>query len=187
MVSPPTVVVWVAEGTWQGCVDAARALAPEDARFVLLHVISEEIEGAAHGAYAGLLGRAQPGRDPAQRMAESAAEAGAALLAAAAARLGRSCSQVQRRGRTEQEVVAVAAGADLLVLARDGDRSRLGPKSLGKATRFTVDHAPCPVLLVWPGPAPSPGTIPAPPAHEPPGQPPPGPPHRPHHRPPRGA
>jgi hypothetical protein len=30
------------------------------------------------------------------------------------------------------------------LLARDGDRSRLGPKSLGPADRFVVDHAPVP-------------------------------------------
>jgi arsenical pump membrane protein len=59
--------------------------------------------------------------------------------------------------------VAAAAGADLLVLARDGDRSRLGPKSLGRADRFVVDHAPCPVLLVWPDGTPGTHTIPPPP------------------------
>jgi hypothetical protein len=36
------------------------------------------------------------------------------------------------------------------MVARDGDHSRLGPHSLGPATRFVVDHAPCVVLLVWP-------------------------------------
>lgn len=45
---------------------------------------------------------------------------------------------------------------DLLIVARDGDRSRPGPKSLGPATRFVVDHAPCPVVLVWPGEPPRP-------------------------------
>ena len=38
--------------------------------------------------------------------------------------------------------------------ARDGDRTRLRPKSLGPASQFVVDHAPCPALLVWPLPAP---------------------------------
>ena len=33
-------------------------------------------------------------------------------------------------------------------------------KSLGKTTRFVVDHAACPVLLVWPGSAPDVATIP---------------------------
>lgn len=49
-------------------------------------------------------------------------------------------------------------------------RSRLGPKSLGKPARFVVDHAACPVLLVWPEPAPDVATIPPPPHHpSPPG------------------
>src|SRR5487761_314466 len=53
----------------------------------------------------------------------------------------------ERRGRLEREVAA-ADGADLLILARDGDRTRLGPKSLGPASRFVVDHAPCPVACL---------------------------------------
>jgi hypothetical protein len=57
-------------------------------------------------------------------------------------------------------VVTAAADADLLIVARDGDQSRLGPKSLGKEARFVVDHAPCPVLLIWPSAAPSIGSIP---------------------------
>jgi len=85
---------------------------------------------------------------------------------AAARRLGRPCAQMERHGRAEREVVAAAEGADLLILARDGDRVRLGPKSLGPASRFVVDHAPCPVLLVWPGDAPSTRTIPPAPARD---------------------
>jgi hypothetical protein len=45
-------------------------------------------------------------------------------------------------------------------VARDGDQSRLGPKSLGKEVRFVVDHAPCPVLLIWPAAAPSVASLP---------------------------
>jgi nucleotide-binding universal stress UspA family protein len=63
----------------------------------------------------------------------------------------------------EREVVAEAEGCDLLILARDGDRSHLGPRSLGPASRFVVDHAPCPVLLVWPEPSPDLSTMPPPP------------------------
>jgi nucleotide-binding universal stress UspA family protein len=66
-------------------------------------------------------------------------------------------------GRVEREVVAAAEDVDLLVLARDGDRSRLGPRSLGHAARFVVDHAPCPVLLVWPERAPDVTSLPPPP------------------------
>jgi nucleotide-binding universal stress UspA family protein len=163
-----TVIVWVAEGTWPGCIDAARALAPSPAAIVLLHATPSEIAGAAHGAYAGLLGRGHPEHDPGPRLADLAAASAAELLAAAAARLARPCTRIERRGRVEREVVAAAAGADLLILARDGDRSRLGPKSLGPASRFVVDHAPCPVLLVWPEDAPEADLIPPPHRKRPP-------------------
>ena len=87
----------------------------------------------------------------------------AALLDAAAARLGRPAERDARRGRLEREVVAACADADLLIVARDGDRTRLGPKSLGPATRFVLDHAPCRVLLVWPDEPPGLATLPPPP------------------------
>jgi nucleotide-binding universal stress UspA family protein len=169
------VVVWVAEGTWRACVDAALTLAPAGARITLLHVTPAEVPEAAHGAYLGLFGRGGPGRDPGPRVAELAAASAGELLDTAARRLGRPCDQLERHGHPEREVVSAAADADLLILARDGDRSRLGPRTLGKATRFVVDHAPCPVLLVWPEPAPGITTIPPPPPR-PPGH---GPPHRP--------
>jgi len=49
------------------------------------------------------------------------------------------------------------------VLVRDGDRARLGPKSLGPPARFVVDHAPCRVQLVWVDAPPGVETIPPPP------------------------
>ncbi len=163
-----TVIVWVTEGTWGACVDTARRFIPADARAILLHVTREEISATAHAAYAGLLGRGHPERDPGQRVAAFAAASAAELLEDAARRLGRPCDRMERQGRVEREVVAAASGADLLIVARDGDRSRLGPKSLGPATRFVVDHAPCPVLLVWPEAPPGPETIPHAPRHRPP-------------------
>ncbi|MFZ0752316.1 MAG: universal stress protein, partial [Trebonia sp.] len=84
--------------------------------------------------------------------------------------------RIERSGAPEREVVTAVADAALLIVARDGDRSRLGPKSLGKATRFVVDHAPCPVLVVWPEAAPAVATIPPPPPHPPDPRKPPGPP-----------
>lgn len=158
-----TVVVWITEGTWPACVDAARAHAPRDAGIVLLHVSGHEVPGAAHGAFAGLLGRGRAERDPGTRLEGLAAASAQHLLDAAAERLGRPCTRLERSGRTEREVVAATEGAELLVLARDGDRTRLGPHSLGPAARFVVDHAPCPVLLVWPEPAPGADTLPPPP------------------------
>ena len=168
-----TVIAWIVEGTWPACVDAAGTHAPEGAGIVLLHVTGDDVPGAAHGAYAGLFGRGRPDRDPGTRLQQLAAASAQQLLGAAAARLGRPCTRLERSGRIEREVVAAADGADLLILARGGDRTHLGPRSLSPATRFVVDHAPCPVLLVWPEPPPSVATIPPPP---------PRPPHPPHHR-----
>ncbi|MFJ7018321.1 universal stress protein [Streptomyces sp. NPDC101117] len=160
------VVVWIVEGTWPACVDAARRHAPEDAEIVLLHVTGDDVADAAHGAFAGLLGRGHPERDPGTRVEHLAAVSAETLLGAAAERLGRPCTRTERTGRVEREVVAAADGAELLVLARDGDRSRLGPHSLGPASRFVVDHAPCPLLLVWPEAAPDLTTMPGPPHHD---------------------
>ncbi|MFD8997734.1 universal stress protein [Streptomyces abikoensis] len=162
-----TVIVWIVEGTWSACVDAARAHTPADAETVLLHISGPDAPGVAHGAYAGLLGRARPDRDPGTRVEHLAHDAGERLLADAAARLGRPCTRRERSGRVEREVVMAAEGADLLILARDGDRTHLGPRSLGPTSRFIVDHAPCPVLLVWPQTPPSAATIPPPPPHPP--------------------
>ncbi len=158
-----SVIIWVEEGTWRATVDAALSLAPAPARYTLLHVTPAAAADAARGAYLGLLGRGGP--DPSARFEELAASAAADLLAAAAHRLGRPCERLEIQDHPERAVVAAAVHADLLIVARDGDRSRLGPKSLGRATRFVVDHAACPVLLVWPEPAPDLGTMPPPPHH----------------------
>jgi nucleotide-binding universal stress UspA family protein len=155
-----SVLVWVGERTWQACIDAARRLPTVSTRITLIHVTAAAPPGAAHGAYLGLLGRRAPSRDPGSRITEFALNAAADLLDAAALRLGRPCDRIGRQGRPEREVVTAAAAADLLIVARDGDQSRLGPKSLGKEARFVVDHAPCPVLLIWPNAAPTVATLP---------------------------
>jgi nucleotide-binding universal stress UspA family protein len=158
------VVVWVVEGTWQGCIDGALRLVPHDAEVTLLHVAPGEAGDITEAAAGGLLGRGPHWHRPRSHFDEVAEEESVGLLQAAAARFGRPTELARRRGRPEREVVSVAAlGADLLVLARDGDLSRLGPHSLGHATRFVVDHAPCPVLLVWPDGAPSLASVPPPP------------------------
>ncbi|MFJ9613617.1 universal stress protein [Streptomyces noursei] len=171
-----TVIVWIVEGTWPACVDAARRHVPEGAEIVLLHVTGPDVPAAAHGAYAGLHGRGHGrghhpaegwGSDPGTRLEDLAATSADALLRTAASRLARPCARQERPGRPERVVVAAADGADLLILARDGDRRHLGPHSLSPASRFVVDHAPCPVLLVWPESAPDIGTMPPPPPHAP--------------------
>ena len=154
------VVIWIAEGTWPACIDAARSFAAEQSEVVLLHVTGDDIAAAAHGAYRGLLGRGHRERDPGVRFEPIAVSAAAELLDAAAARLGRVATRIERHGRVEREVVRAADGAELLIVARDGDRTRLGPHSLAPATRFVVDHAPCPVLLVWPEETPEISSIP---------------------------
>jgi nucleotide-binding universal stress UspA family protein len=178
------VVVWIAETGWRAAVDAARDLAPR-AEIVLVHVIPGDVEEVVHGAFAGLLGRH---RSVPQDVDDAAAADEEQLLADAVARLDRAATLDKRRGRVEREIVAAAERADLLILSRDGDRSRLGPHSLRPHTRFVVDHAPCTVLLVWPGSVPTIDTIPPPP-EDPPGHPPGHPPDHPagpaDHRPPR--
>lgn len=143
-------LVWLVEATWQACVDAAARFTPADAELILLHVIDVAAVEQAEGAYAGLFGRGRHGADPGAAIRATAEAAEGDLLTAAAARLGRPARQVIRRGRIEREVIAVAVDMDLLIVARDGDRGRPGPRSLAPPTRFVVDHAPCPVLLVWP-------------------------------------
>jgi nucleotide-binding universal stress UspA family protein len=140
-------VVWIAETTWEACVDEAAAFLPADAEVALLHVAPSDVELVAERRH-GPLGRHHPPAPPLQAIADDAAQA---LLEDAAARLGRPAERLARRGRVEREVVEAAAGADLLILVRDGER-RPGPKSLGPRTRFVVDHAPCRVLLVSRGP-----------------------------------
>ncbi|MEU0034025.1 MULTISPECIES: universal stress protein [unclassified Streptomyces] len=161
------VIAWLVEGTWPACVDAVREHAPRATEVVLLHVSEPGVPGLAHGAFAGLLGRGHRERDPEVLLEDLSASSAVQLLDAAAERLGRPCDRLERAGRAEREVVAASDGADLLVLARDGDRARLGPHSLGPAGRFVVDHAPCPVLLVWPESAPDVTTLPPPPPHHP--------------------
>ena len=135
------ILVWLADDTWEACVDAARGLVGD---VTLLYVVDVDTAAAMSGQV-GLLGRSAPA--PGGQMLS---EAGGALLAAPESRLGRDAQMVMRWGRPEHEVVDVAGQADLLVVARDGDRRRPGPRSLGHATRFVVDHAPSAVLLVWP-------------------------------------
>ncbi len=101
---PLRIMIWIAEGTWPAAVDAARRIAPADAAIALLHVTAGDIEGAAHGAYTGLLGRGDSERDPGARIPNSperprgncstrqpGASAGrAAVPSSAAAQAGRS-------------------------------------------------------------------------------------------------
>ena len=157
------VLVWLVEGTWRAVVDAARGLAGPGDRVALLHVVDPGVAGSAHGAFAGLMGRGGRRPDPGVQIEAAAATAETSLLAAAADRLDHHAEKLTARGRPERAVVEAAAGRDLLIVARDADLHRPGPHTLGPATRFVVDHAPCAVLLVWPRPPDSPELPPPPP------------------------
>jgi nucleotide-binding universal stress UspA family protein len=140
-------IVWIAESTWEACVDRAGELLPSDAEITLLHVAPTDVEDVAARGATRLLGR-RPPPPPGPPLRAIAAEEAQALLDSAQARLGRAARLDSRRGRVEREVVQACEDADLLVVARDGE-ARVGPKSLGPHTRFVVDHATCQVLLVW--------------------------------------
>jgi nucleotide-binding universal stress UspA family protein len=136
-------VVWIVEGTWEQAVDAARELLPGDAEVELVHV--SEVAALAHAGRSGLLGRHPPPRpDVVSAASEEEAEA---LLGEAAARLGRPAVTTALRGRAQDAVLDAASDADVLVLVRDGERGHRGPKSIGHATRFILDHAACDVVL----------------------------------------
>jgi nucleotide-binding universal stress UspA family protein len=164
------VLVWVAEGTWPACIDAAAQWAPPTSDVVLLVTEGNHGADAAHTAFAGMLGRGRAERDPGARIAAMGAAATEEMLEAAAGRLGRASTARTLSGRPERALVEAAAGAELLVLARDGELERLGPHSLGPVTRFVVDHAPCPILLVWPR-RPTTTALPPPPPGPPPPRP----------------
>jgi DNA-binding transcriptional regulator YbjK len=142
------VLVWITEAGWEASVDAARGLGATDV--TLICAASEEVVGAERGALAGLLGR-HPRPHVEERLERLSAEAAEALLEAAAERLGRDARRVLARGRVEHEVTHAARAADLLVAARSS--RHVGPKSIRHPERFVVDHAPCALLLVWPGDA----------------------------------
>jgi len=141
------VLVWIVEETWRATVAAAAAFLPADADVTLLHVRPSDAETVARSARYALLGRSRRPAEPLDAISEQSARE---LLAEAQAVLGRDAALGARSGRIEYEVVTAAGAADLLVLAREKDRAHRGPRSLGPAARYVVDHVPCAVLLVWP-------------------------------------
>jgi nucleotide-binding universal stress UspA family protein len=162
-------LVWIVEDTWEATIAEAVRFLPADAHITLLHVAAAEVEEVVEAAHHGLLGRRRPGPPgPPPPLRAISDQAARELLADARARLGRDAELRARRGRVEREVIRAAQDSDLLVLARDGDRAHLGPRSLGPQARFVIDHAPCALLLVWPESPPDLSTIPAGPQGPPP-------------------
>ncbi|MFT3968730.1 MAG: universal stress protein [Micropruina sp.] len=161
------ILIWVREGTWPACVDAARDLAGSQPAGtqpaeVTLICVREQSPGPPDPGFGSLigLGRRQKAAEQIDQLSREAAET---MLSQARERLGQDAAVRLESGFPERVVTAAADGTDYLILGRDGDRSRLGPSSLGKHTRFVVDHAPCRVLLIWPDLVPDLGSIPPPP------------------------
>ncbi|MGC8633389.1 MAG: universal stress protein [Candidatus Limnocylindrales bacterium] len=131
--------------------DRVRQLVPPDMAIELVHVIDE-----APVQEIGMQFYRRPGHprppDLEARAQQAAALGTEAILARAQDGLGRPASTFVERGRPEQVIVARAwdVGASLVVVgARPGDlHTPAEPHSLGHVSRFVVDHAPCPVLLV---------------------------------------
>lgn len=152
------ILVWLTEGSWPVCVDAAARLGTPADTLTLLYVVDPVTADAQFGMRKGLFGRGVPELPPDD-------SSGPALLERAAARLPRPADTEVAHGDTARTVVGRCRDAGLLIMARDGDHTRLGPHSLGPASRFVLDHAPCEVVLVWPDGAPSLDTLPPPPPH----------------------
>lgn len=140
------VLIWLVDETWKAAITAAAAVLPADVDITLLYVT--EAEAVARGARHGLLGR--PHRASGDSLHTLSQQSARDLLAEAQNLLGREAACEVRSGRIEREVVTAADGMDLLVFARDGQRSHHGRRSLGPSARFVIDHAPCDVYLVWP-------------------------------------
>ena len=135
------VLAWITDAGWEACVDAAAALPATHT--TLLYVPSDE------EAPAPPFGRRRR-LDREARWTAMSGEAAEELLSDAARRLGRAADTRAAHGRPEDVVVAAAKDADILVLVRDGRDLTAGPHSIGKETRFILDHAPCTVILAWP-------------------------------------
>ncbi|MDA0162736.1 universal stress protein [Solirubrobacter ginsenosidimutans] len=156
------VLAWITESGWEACVDAVARLEPTEV--TLMHVATTELPGPRGRRHEQVMAR----------MADLAGEAAQALLDDAVERLdqgGVTIFTLPESGWPEDVVMQAAAEADLLVLTRDNRHP--GPHSIEHASRFVVDHAPCDVLVVWPGggpdgpppkpkPKPKPGAKPKP-------------------------
>jgi hypothetical protein len=162
-----TVIAWIVEGTWPACVDAARAHAPEDEEIVLLHVSDPDLPGIAHGAFAGLLGRGHPEREPGTRLQDLGAASATALLNAAAEHLDAPAHNRKGRDASSGKSPPQPREPTCWSWPATATAPTSDPRSLGPASRFVLDHAPCPVLLVWPEPAPGIATVPPLPPHPP--------------------
>ena len=137
-------LVWITEDSWEATIAAAAAVVPPEAEVTLLHVTGAGAEALARGARSGLLGRARGPEGPPEPMRSTSEAAARALLADAAALLGRSAEQVALRGRPEQERGQPRVPAAVLTTNPRAPRDR-GP---GASRAPRADHVTCRVLHV---------------------------------------
>ncbi|MDQ0904848.1 hypothetical protein QFZ22_000833 [Streptomyces canus] len=93
-----SVVVWITEGTWPACVDATLTRAGAGEEIVQLYVYDDTLAETAHGAFAGLLGRGHPERDPGHHIEQLSESAGRDLLDSTARQLGRPARTLLTHG-----------------------------------------------------------------------------------------
>lgn len=102
--------------------------------------------------------RSLPPPLPRREQMQQAEQASAQEILEEGSRFLGGAEMLQRAGRPEQEIVqaAVEWQADVLVICSRSAASGgplQGPGSVGHVTRFVLDHAPCPVLLIRPSAA----------------------------------
>ncbi len=124
---------------------------PSNSRITLVHVIDDRAADEVKASREGYILHRQLRKQQVSSM-QRADEAGAAgILDRATADLGRGDQEgIERRvlrGHPEREVVQLAQDASFDVVIVFGRRHH-GPKSIGKAGRFIVDHVPCTVMVV---------------------------------------
>ena len=151
MADQARVLVAVAGAEAEPFWERVRELVVPGAAVELLHVIDEAPVHELGMQFARRPGHPRP-PDLEARAHEAEGLGAEAILERARAELGRPAAVFVGRGRPEREIVARAreVGASLVVVgARPGDlHTPPEPHSLGHVSRFVVDHAPCPVLLV---------------------------------------
>jgi nucleotide-binding universal stress UspA family protein len=149
------VVAWITETGWEACVDAAKAYPASE--FTLIHVADVELPGPRGRRHDEVMARMSALADDAARALLDDAEerlTGGLKTAAdrvAAATRGEPFVKVRKvaaGGHAESALMDAIADADVLVLTREG--GDVGPHSIGHATRYVLDHAPCTVVLAWP-------------------------------------
>lgn len=153
------VLGWIAPGTWQAVVEAARRR-PESDEITLVAAVDSE-EALPTSMLEGLMGRNRRGDHHCETSNRLTSQAAEELLGRATQALGRTCETRLLTGRTERVVTTACDDADLLLLSRDGTVPGWGQQAwaITPASCWTTRPAPSPCS----GPARRPRWTPSPP------------------------